>query len=99
MLLDNLWGICKPDRGLQFLLYLISHTDPKTQIFNKTYKEISKDLDISEPTISKYFKKLESLGSIERVCLGSWRVKLVMGVSDTCDGPDIFVTRGFVPKR
>lgn len=98
MLLDNLWEIFKPDKGAQFLFYLVGNTNGKTRIFSKTYKQISKDLNISEPTIAKYFKRLEEGGSIERVGTGKWLIKAVIGESDTCDGPDCYISAGFTPK-
>lgn len=99
MLLDNAFNVVKPDRGAQFGVYLVSHADPKTGIFNRTYKQIKEDLDISEMTISRYFKIVEDSGTVVRVGPGRWLVKAVIGESSACDGPDLYVTRGFIPKR
>lgn len=99
MLIDNVFNFVKPDKGAQFILYLIGHADPSTKIFSETYKQIQKDLGISEPTISRFFKILEESGTIARAGFGKWYIKAVVGESDSCDGPDFFVTKGYVPKR
>lgn len=99
MLLDTMYEVVKPDRGAQFVLYLISHADPKTKIFSRNYRQIKNDLDISEPTIAHYFKILEDNGTIVRNGLGGWFIKAVVGESSTCDGPEPYVTKGYIPHR
>lgn len=99
MLLDHVFDRLPPDPGTMFSLYLISHTDSDTKIFESTIAQIQRDLGISDKTISRYFKILQENGTVVNVGKNRWYVKAVIGDSDTCDGPNWYVTKGFIPKR
>ena len=91
MLIDKALEYIGLDKGTSFALYLIQYANPETKIFSRTYKQIQEDLNISQVTISRYFKLLEEDGLIVRAGVGSWYIPAVIGRSDTCDGPEWYV--------
>ena len=93
MRIDTLIEALEQSKQVRILMYIISHANPDDRVFSKTYKQISKDLNVSEPTIAKTLKKLESVNTIERVGNGRWLVKVISGYSDTCDGPGLYIER------
>lgn len=75
---------------VQILLYLMQHVDSNF-VFSRTYKQIQKDLKVTEPTISSTLKKLQDAGSIEHLGGSRWKVNVLEDGSDTCDGTEWYV--------
>jgi len=73
------------------LMYILEHTDGNTKLFVRTYKEIKDDIGVSEMTISKVFQKMQKIGCITKLGNSHWRINMVEGYSDTCDGIQPFV--------
>ncbi len=48
-------------KQLDIFIYIAENTNPSTNIFIGTYKKISKDVNVSQPTISTIMKKLYCL--------------------------------------
>ena len=60
-------------------LYILRNTDGDTKIFSRTYKQIQKDINVSQVTIAKVFKILESNGTLIRAGVGKWYLPGVIG--------------------
>lgn len=72
-------------------MYILEHTDGDTKLFVRTYQEIKDDTGVSEMTINKVFKIMQEIGCITKLGNSRWRVDMVEGYSDTCDGIQPFV--------
>ena len=92
MLIDKAIAFAGADKGTMFALYLCQHANPHTKIFSRSYKQIQDDLGISQVSIAKYFKLLEESNLITRAGDGKWRIHAVVQGSETCDGPEWYVT-------
>lgn len=90
MLLEDIVEKLNPPKSVRILVYLMEHTD-ENYIFSRTYKQIQKDLNVSQPTIASTLKKLQDAGSIEHLGGSSWKINLLDCPSDTADGFDIYV--------
>lgn len=55
-------------------VYIVRNTNPNSNLFLGTYKKISKDVGVSEVTISKIMKKLQEHKFIKKVQNGAWLV-------------------------
>lgn len=62
------------NKQLDVFIYIAENTDQRTNNFIGTYKRISKDTGVSEPTIAKIMKKLKANNFVTRVQNGVWRV-------------------------
>lgn len=90
MLIEDITDRLNPPKSVQILLYLMEHTD-KNKVFSRTYKQIQKDLNVSQPTIASTLKKLQSVGSIEYLGGSKWKINLLAESSDSCDGMELYV--------
>ncbi len=72
-------------KQLDIFIYIVENTNQSTNLFIGTYKKISKDLDVSEPTISRIMKKLQFNNFIKKVQNGLWFVNpdILMKGNDT----------------
>lgn len=62
------------DKQLDVFIYIVEHTDQNNNTFIGTYKKISADVNVSEPTIAKIMKKLQENNFIKRAQSGVWLV-------------------------
>ena len=61
-------------KQLDIFIYIAENTNPSTNTFIGTYKKISKDVNVSQPTISTIMKKLQANNFIKKVQNGVWLV-------------------------
>ena len=61
-------------KQLDIFIYIAENTNPSTNTFIGTYKKISKDVNVSQPTISTIMKKLQANNFIKKVQNGVWFV-------------------------
>ena len=61
-------------KQLDVFIYIAENTNPSTNTFIGTYKKISKDVNVSQPTISTIMKKLQANNFIKKVQNGVWLV-------------------------
>ncbi len=61
-------------KQLDVFIYIAENTNPSTNMFIGTYKMIHNDTGISEPTIAKLMKKLQSKNFIKKKFNGCWAV-------------------------
>lgn len=92
MLIDPIFQKLDNSAGTRLIMYLLGHTNGDTKVFSRTYAQIQKDLGISSSTIARYFKRLESQGLLIRKSRSEWIVPAIMGYSDTCEGPEWYIT-------
>lgn len=73
------------NKQLDIFIYIAENTNQATNIFLGTYKKISKDVGVSEPTIAKIMKKLQENNFIKRIQAGAWLVNpnILMKGNDT----------------
>ncbi len=62
------------NKQLDIFVYIAENTNPSTNLFIGTYSKISKDLNVSRPTISTIMKKLQENNFIKKVQNGLWFV-------------------------
>lgn len=91
MRIDKAMEYLNPSKGVQLILYIAQYTDGNTKIFSRTYNQIQKDTGISQVTIAKIFKDLESKGLMIHVSQSKWLIPAVEGYSDSSEGPGWFV--------
>ena len=53
-------------KQLDIFIYIAENTNPSTNTFIGTYKKISKDVNVSQPTISTIMKKLQANNFIKK---------------------------------
>ena len=72
-------------KQLDVFIYIVEHTDPSQNLFIGTYKDIARDCNVSEPTISKIMKKLRANNFIRMRHRGVWYVNpnILMKGNDT----------------
>ena len=61
-------------KQLDIFIYIAENTNPSTNTFIGTYSKISKDVNVSRPTISTIMKKLQANNFIKKVQNGVWLV-------------------------
>ena len=61
-------------KQLDILIYIVQNTSPSENLFIGTYKKISKECKVSEPTIAKVMKKLQANNFIKLQQNGVYRV-------------------------
>ena len=61
-------------KQLDIFIYIAENTNRSTNTFMGTYKKISKDVNVSQPTISTIMKKLQANNFIKKVQNGVWFV-------------------------
>lgn len=61
-------------KQLDVFIYLVENTQQSNNTFIGTYKKISADVGVSQPTIAKIMKKLQEHGFIKRLQNGAWLV-------------------------
>lgn len=61
-------------KQLDVFIYIAENTSQANNIFIGTYKKISEDVGVSQPTIAKIMKKLQDNNFIKRVQNGAWLV-------------------------
>lgn len=61
-------------KQVDVFIYIIENTNQSNNVFLGTYKKISKDVNVSEPTISKIMKKLQDNNFIKKIQNGAWLV-------------------------
>lgn len=61
-------------KQVDIFIYIVENTNQSNNTFIGTYKKIAKDLNVSEPTISKIMKKLQENGFVKKVQNGAWMV-------------------------
>lgn len=59
-------------KQLDVLIYIVEHTKQSDNMFIGTYEKISKDINVSRPTIAKIMKKLQDVNFIKKVQNGVW---------------------------
>lgn len=69
----NVLGILD-SKQLDILIYIAENTQPSTNTFLGTYKQIAKDVGCSQPTIAKVLKKLKEKGFIKSIQTGAYIV-------------------------
>ena len=72
-------------KQLDVFVYIVENTNQATNMFIGTYKKIAKDVNVSEPTISRIMKKLQENNFIKKVQNGLWLVNpnILMKGNDT----------------
>lgn len=72
-------------KQLDVFIHIASHTNPSTNTFIGTYKEIAEQCKVSEPTIAKIMKKLQEKHFIAKRLRGVWYVNpnILMKGNDT----------------
>ena len=91
MLIDRAYEMLEPSKSMAVIMYVLQHTDGDTRIFSRTYNQIQKDTGVSQATIAKVFKYMESKGAIEYLGKSRWMNYVVKGASYRCDGPEFYV--------
>lgn len=61
-------------KQLDIFIYIAENTNPSTNTFIGTYSKISKDVNVSRPTISTIMKKLQANNFIKKIQNGVWLV-------------------------
>ena len=61
-------------KQVDIFIYIVENTDPSKNIFIGTYKKISDDLQVSQPTIARMFKKLQENNFVRKIQNGVWLV-------------------------
>ena len=61
-------------KQVDVFIYIVENTDQSKNLFIGTYKKISDDLQVSQPTIARMFKKLQEKNFIKKVQNGVWFV-------------------------
>ena len=64
----------KDRRQIEIFMYIMTNTDPNTNLFIGTYKKISYELGCSEATIAKVMKALQDHKYLTRMQNGVWLV-------------------------
>ena len=62
------------NKQFEICKYIAENTNPSTNTFIGTYAKISKDVNVSQPTISTIMKKLQANNFIKKVQNGVWLV-------------------------
>jgi len=72
-------------KQLDVFLYIVENTNPATNLFIGTYKDIAKEAGVSEPTIAKTMRKLKEQNFIRMKQRGVWYVNpnILMKGNDT----------------
>lgn len=72
-------------KQLDVFIFIVENTNQATNLFLGTYKHISKEVGVSEPTIAKIMKKLQQNHFIRKVQSGVWLVNpnILMKGNDT----------------
>lgn len=73
------------NKQLDVFIHIVSHTNPSTNMFVGTYKEIAEACNVSEPTIAKIMAKLQINKFIAKRLRGVWYVNpnVLMKGNDT----------------
>ncbi len=61
-------------KQLDIFVYIVENTNPSNNIFIGTYKEISENVHVSQPTISKIMKKLQENNFVKMKHPGVWAI-------------------------
>lgn len=61
-------------KQLDVFIYIVEHTSPVNNLFMGTYKEIARNVDVSEGTIAKIMRKLQEKRFIKMKYRGVWFV-------------------------
>ena len=72
-------------KQLDVFIHIVQNTNPSTNMFVGTYKEIAEKVKVSEPTIAKIMKKLQERNFIAKRLRGVWYVNpnILMKGNDT----------------
>lgn len=72
-------------KQLDIFIYIVENTNQSNNTFLGTYKKIAAELNVSEPTIAKLFKKLQDKNFIKKLQSGAWIVNpnILMRGNDT----------------
>ena len=72
-------------KQVDVFIYIVENTNQSNNVFLGTYKKISSDVGVSEPTIAKIMKKLQENNFIKRLQNGAWLVNpnILMKGNDT----------------
>lgn len=72
-------------KQIDVFIFIVENTNQGNNTFIGTYKHISKEVGVSEPTIAKIMKKLQSNNFIKKVQNGVWLVNpnILMKGNDT----------------
>ena len=62
------------NKQFEICKYITENTNPSTNTFIGTYSKISKDVNVSRPTISTIMKKLQANNFIKKIQNGVWLV-------------------------
>lgn len=73
------------NKQLDVFIHIVSHTNPATNMFVGTYREIAEACNVSEPTIAKIMHKLQINKFIAKRLRGVWYVNpnILMKGNDT----------------
>jgi len=80
------------DKSVDLITYILQHTNYKTHIFTRTYRQMQKDVGVSQPTIARVMKKFVETGAAEYLGGSSWKINVITGTSDSYEGPEWYVT-------
>lgn len=72
-------------KQVDVFIFIVENTNQSNNTFLGTYKHISKEVGVSEPTIAKIMKKLQANNFIKRIQNGAWLVNpnILMKGGDT----------------
>lgn len=73
------------NKQLDIFIYIAENTNPSNNLFIGTYKQIAKDVGVSEPTIAKLMRKLQENNFIKKKQNGVYQVNpnIMMKGNDT----------------
>lgn len=61
-------------KQVDVFIYIVENTNASTNVFLGTYRHISENTGVSQPTISSIMKKLQQHGFIKKIQNGAWFV-------------------------
>ena len=62
------------NKQVDVVAHILEHRNPATNYFIGTYKQISRDVGVSEPTIAQIMKLLQKVDIIKKVQNGVWQI-------------------------
>lgn len=62
------------NKQLKVFIYIVENINPSNNIFLGTYKHISENIHVSQPTIASIMKKLQEHDILKRIQDGAWMI-------------------------
>ena len=85
----------KDSRQIEIFMYIMTNTDPNTNLFIGTYKRIAFDMGCSEATIAKVMKTLQEHSFLSKLQNGVWLVDQDKFYGDEPESVELFWPGGF----